>query len=107
MAARSTIMVVTREPATEQAIGSALEKSGRLELAGVCPGLTELTLRLDRAPAGAVLVDIDPEPHSMLRTLDRIAARFGGTRFVVVASTIERSRSRRPATGVRASWLLA
>lgn len=81
-------MLVTRDPAIESAVAAALNGSQRLESAGVYPGLQDLLNRLERAPAPAVLVDIDPQPGEILRSLEGIAGRFAGTRFVVLSNEL-------------------
>jgi Flp pilus assembly CpaE family ATPase len=88
MTLQSGVLLVTKEPRTENLVLSALQKGQNLQLAGVCRALQELPERLDQAPAVLALVDIDPRPGEVLKELDGIATRFRETRFVVLSSEL-------------------
>jgi len=88
MASKSSVLLVTKESETKSSVLSALQTSGRLEPAGVCPSLHELVAELDQDAAHAALIDIDPQPDTMLKDLERISMRFASTRFVVLSSEL-------------------
>lgn len=81
-----SILLVTDEPGTIDAIASALGQNGHFGRDHTCADLSELTEQLERHPASAVLVDIDRHPAKMLAQLDAITNRFDATRFIVLAS---------------------
>lgn len=81
-------MVVTGVRETAQAVASALDSSARFAMGEICKDFDDLAVRMERNPAPAVLVDIDPEPARMLAGLETVAQRFGDARFVVLANNI-------------------
>jgi pilus assembly protein CpaE len=82
------VLLVTHELATTTAVAAALESNGRLRDENICRDLGELSARLDRQAAGAVLVDIDPQPADMLGRLDPLIRKFPDTRFVILAGLL-------------------
>lgn len=76
---------MTGEPATENAVAAALAESDRLVPGVICRSLGELQVCLEKNPAAAVVVDLDPEPRLTLEALDPVIGAFSGTRFVVLA----------------------
>lgn len=84
------VLLVTAEPDTAQAVDETLRASERLAPAGACRALEELTARLQADAASAVVVDIDPHPGRMLANLEPIIAKFNGTRFVLLASALDK-----------------
>jgi len=81
------ILVVTQEPQVAQAVANAINVNGQWAARGVCRGLDELVITLERGVVPAVVVDIDPKPTQMLSDLDQIIGRHPATRFVVVSSS--------------------
>lgn len=53
---------------------------------GTCRGLSELKRCLENAKTPVAVVDIDSDPHRMLRELDRLVPMFPSTRFAVASS---------------------
>jgi pilus assembly protein CpaE len=90
MEPQSGVLLVTAEPETAQAVDKTLRASGRLALAGTCRALDELAARLQADRVSAAIVDIDPHPGRMLAELEPIIARFSGTRFVLLASGLDK-----------------
>jgi pilus assembly protein CpaE len=86
MPATKSVLLVSHDPATVNAVSSALHENGRFAGERVVPDLTQLAARLQHEPTPAVLVDIDAQPQHTLRELDPIIARFGTTRFIVIST---------------------
>lgn len=86
MKTAETVLLVTDEPGTIEAIAAALGQNGQFGRDHTCRDLSELALQLERTPVQAVLVDIDRHPTQMLAELDSITNRFDATRFIVLAS---------------------
>jgi len=76
---------VTRHEETAKAVDEALHGNERFPLGSLCVDLDELREKLTHVHASAVLVDIDPEPGSLLRQIEPLVARFTETRFVLLA----------------------
>ena len=88
MASKTGVALVTKDSATERAVASVFEDSERLETGGVYQSLQDLVARLELRSAPAVLVDIDPQPATMLKKLDEIITQCEGVRFVVLAKDL-------------------
>ncbi len=88
MSSRRSILLVTDEEPTAEAVNNALEAEGRFATNGVCRDLQELTAYLQRKPVPAALVDIDTRPERMLSELERLTARFPETRFIVISNDL-------------------
>jgi pilus assembly protein CpaE len=82
----SDVYVVSADHAIVQQIGNTVDTCEHLSSAGTFRTLEELAVELDRHGATAVIVDIDAHPEDMLADLEPIVGRYGGTRFVVVAT---------------------
>ena len=80
---KAHIVLVTGDPETENAVASALTASDQLAPGVVCRSVNELHGCLEKDPAPGVLVDIEPDPELMLKTLGPVIGAFSGTRFVV------------------------
>ncbi len=85
---KAHIVLVTGDPETENAVASALAASDQFAPGVVCRSITELHVCLEKDPAPGVLVDIDPEPKLMLKTLGPVIGAFSGTRFVVLSNQL-------------------
>jgi len=88
MSPRRSILLVTCEQPTAEAVNRALEVEGRFAVNGICRDLRDLAGYLQRKGAPAALVDIDPGPKGMLVELERLTTRFPDTRFVVLSSDV-------------------
>src|SRR5205823_11361327 len=49
----------------------------------------DLPAHLARSASPIVMVDLDPEPHQVLLLLERVVARFPGSRFVGLSTSME------------------
>ena len=81
----SEMLLVTGDSMTRQSVATALSRSKRLAVAGLCGSVSELSERLESTGAVVALVDIDPAPHAMLIELDSVINRFPDVRFLVLA----------------------
>ena len=79
------IVVVTQEPQTARAVSAAAESADQIPSPSICRDLEELVQNLERAPASAVVIDIDPWADQLLHDLDPIISRFSATTFIVLA----------------------
>lgn len=82
------VLLLTKEPDTARAVTSALEGARRLVSAGICRTLREMVAELERHPAAAALVDIDPDPSRMLAEMAPIVGRFADVRFIVLSKEL-------------------
>jgi pilus assembly protein CpaE len=80
---------MTEEPATINAVSSALASNGQLLQENVCRDVGGLSTRLSETEAAAALVDIDFQPARVLAAIDPLVRRFPETKFIVVASTMD------------------
>ncbi len=85
---KAHIVLVTGDPETENAVASALTASDQFAPGVVCRSVTELHVCLEKDPAPGVLVDIEPDPELMLKTLGPVIGAFSGTRFVVLSNQL-------------------
>lgn len=85
MSLPTTILLVTKQQETADAVARGLHGEELLTLGGVCADLDELRDKLAHIHAAVVLVDIDPQPGPLLRQMETLVARFGETRFVLLA----------------------
>jgi pilus assembly protein CpaE len=85
MSSSGGIFIVTQEPQTAKSVTDAIGSSEQMSSGGVFKNLDDLLVALDRSPAQAVLVDIDPKPVQILSELDAIITRYAGTRFIVLS----------------------
>jgi len=83
MESQQTVLLLTDEAATANAIATALGAGSGFQTNGTFSGLQGLALRLGQSPTPAVLVDIDADPQRMLSELEPLIARHPQTRFVV------------------------
>ncbi len=85
MSTPNGIVVVTQEPQTARAVSGAAESADQNPSPRICRDLEELVQYLERAPAFAVVIDIDPWADELLDDLDPIISRFAATTFIVLA----------------------
>lgn len=83
------ILVVTADAAAAAAVDGALGSNGRSWLQTRAQSLREVPFHLGRSSIPVVLVDLDPNPAYTLGELDRIVARFPGTRFVALSNAMD------------------
>lgn len=83
----SGILIMTPEQAVAERVRSALAGDPRFGPARTCQNLLDLISHLERQPAEAAIVDLDPHPRKCLTDLDPIIVRFPDTRFVLIASS--------------------
>jgi pilus assembly protein CpaE len=86
MPAESTVWLVTKEPATQAVVSSALDADARFKLRGTSSSLAGAYAAAAASGAAAVLVDIDPAPVAILREMETIVPRFPETRFIVLSN---------------------
>ncbi len=94
MIALPTVLVVTDESTTADAVAAALNSNGHRGRVDVCESLARLPAQLRESNCPVVVVDLDPQPGRSLGELEPIIRQFAGTRFVVVSHE------------VRQEWLL-
>jgi len=95
MSTQQSVLVLTTEPVVSGAVAAALGHNSRFMTNGICRTLGELTSRLERKPAAAALVDIDPDPEKNLANLESIIIRYQNTRFIVLSHEL------------RSEWILS
>jgi len=77
------------DPAVAAAVASAFQTNGHVLAGPALRDVGDLAAHLGRSAAPFVLVDLDPQPQEILRSLERIVARFPQTRFVALSNTLE------------------
>lgn len=83
----SEIIIVTNESQLAENVRQALAGESRFVPGRTCRDYLELIAHLERQPAAAAVVDIDPNPRARLADLDPVIVRFPDTRFVLVAAS--------------------
>ena len=86
MSLPTTVLLVTRQEETAEAVADALQGSPRFAMASLCVDLDDLREHLTHVHASAVLVDIDPEPGPLLKQIEPLVARFSETRFILLSN---------------------
>jgi pilus assembly protein CpaE len=94
MIANPTVLVVTDESTTADAVVAAVRSNGNRGHVDVCESLARLPARLRESNYPIVVVDLDPKPGRALEELEPIIRQFAATRFIVVSHD------------VRQEWLL-
>ncbi len=89
MISRCSVLLVSREAATAEAVSASIGGSERLSEAGVCRYLDDVPACLERNEIPIVLVDIDADRSGMLERLGELTQQFGQARFVVLCSSME------------------
>ena len=89
--ARNEILLVTRDAETERAVAFGAEGDGQVfGRVSACRDLAALERELAGRPrTRLVLVDVDPEPLSMLAGVESIMRRHGQPRYVVICSELD------------------
>jgi len=80
------IIVVTTSDAAAEDVSSALADCKPEMSLERCDGIIALARLLERKPARAVIVDIDPMPIAVLTELTPVVKRFPATCFVILSS---------------------
>ena len=80
------IVLTTEEAGFAEKFKQVLHANHSDSLLGTCMSLSELRTCLEDAQAPIAIVDIDSDPHRMLRELDRLVPLFPSTRFAVASS---------------------
>src|SRR5687768_15034632 len=88
MNAQTQITLMTSDPTVLTAVNAALQSNGHMIAGPAIRDVRDLPAQLSRSPVPIVLIDLDPSPGEVLPHLERIVARFPGTRFVALASTL-------------------
>lgn len=83
------ILVMTSDPTVSAAVDAALGSNGRSWVRTSAQTLREAMFHLGRQSVPAAVVDLDPQPAEALAELDRLTARFPGTRFIALAAAID------------------
>ena len=80
------ILLTTEEAGFAEMFRHVMGENHGDSLLGTCRGISELRTSLEEAKAPIAIVDIDSDPHKMLRELDRLVPLFPSTRFAVASS---------------------
>lgn len=80
---------MTNAPDTADAVTATIGSDNQADELHVCPQLDELVVSLERDPASAALIDLDPDPEQLLTQLEPIITRFDQTRFVVISDRVD------------------
>lgn len=87
MAPVAKILLTTREDAFARKVSSILNSTKGIALGGVCRGMLELRANLEHTPTPIAVIDIDLNPASVLKELDKTVPMYPETCFAVVSST--------------------
>ena len=85
---KNQIYLLTHEAQTERQVRSALEPEHHFTLAGVCREMEQLRALMDKAAAGLVLVDVDPEPLERVADLMPLVNQYMFSRFVILTRDV-------------------
>lgn len=89
MTGRAGVLLMTVDPKVAMAVGKALANNGHVLASAAARDPRELATQLQAEAAPIALVDLDPQPRSVLLELERIVERFPGTRFVALSESLE------------------
>ena len=82
------IALVTRKPATAEAVATALSGKGT-PACTTFETLDDLTGHLRQSPIAAAMVDIDPNRSEGLARLTPIGSQYPDTRFIVLSNIVD------------------
>lgn len=89
MASEFSVILVTHESETAEAVSAALGSENRISLSGVCANLSALAPHLKKATVSAVLIDISDRPVHMLKKLNPIIRSFHETHFIILNDELQ------------------
>ncbi len=79
------VLLVTSDPTVARLVTTSMTGDARFGALTICRDLHDLVSRLERQPALAAVVDIDPQPKRVLAELEPLTGRFAETRFVLLS----------------------
>jgi Flp pilus assembly CpaE family ATPase len=90
MTSGTEILLVTREKATEEAVQSVVKESGVFDFKGAYEDLSQVRGHLSPSKVQAIIVDIDPDPPQILRSIGTICHVAPGTLVLVVCGSLKK-----------------
>lgn len=89
MVSEFSVILVTNESETAEAVSVALGSESRISLSGVCANLSALVPHLKKTTVSAALIDISGQPAQMLKKLNPIIRRFYETHFIMLNDELQ------------------
>lgn len=89
MVSEFSVILVTNESETAEAVSVALGSESGVSLSGVCANLSALVPHLKKTTVSAALIDISGQPAQMLKKLNPIIRRFYETHFIMLNDELQ------------------